>query len=86
MRVLVALVLSVAVALAAAAPHLHLHAAQGGEECAVCQARSGEAATRQSPDLRPADPPVETVAAWPVLRPVAGAPLGAVPGQSPPLA
>jgi len=87
LRNLLALTLSLAVALAAVTPHVHLHAGEpGGVECAVCLARGGEEATRRSPDLRPLDRAVEAPAVAPVLRPIEGAPLGAIPGQSPPLA
>jgi hypothetical protein len=87
MRVLVVAALSLYLALAALAPHVHLHAAgQGADECAVCAARSGEAATRQTPDLMPAAVLAGRVPLAPGLAPVSGAPLGAVPGQSPPRA
>ena len=87
MRVLVAISLAVAVALAAVAPHVHLQAAgAGGEECALCLARGGEVATRRSPDLRPREARAEVAAVAPVQHPHQGAPMGAVPGQSPPLA
>lgn len=86
MRALAALALTVVLALAAAAPHVHL-TPQGGEECAVCLVRAGgDVARCQVPDLAPSDLPVGDAAPSPAPSPVCGAPLGAVPGQSPPSA
>jgi hypothetical protein len=85
MRALLAL--GLALALAAASPATHVHAgAQGDEACAVCLARSGDAATSATPDVAPRVVPVGTPACARGRPPVAGAPLGAIPGQSPPTA
>jgi hypothetical protein len=87
MRAVLAAALSLLVALAALAPHVHT-VSGGAEECAVCVAsgRGAEPAEAQVPDLAP--PPVlaSDVHLAPGLPPVHGAPLGAVPGQSPPRA
>jgi hypothetical protein len=84
MRTVLAAALALALALAAAAPHVHL-GLQGGEECAACQVRSGsDVARSQMPDVAPRAVPAVAVVLAPGLHPVTGAPLGAVPGQSPP--
>jgi hypothetical protein len=49
-------------------------------------ARSGDAATSATPDVAPRVVPVGTPACARGRPPVAGAPLGAIPGQSPPTA
>jgi hypothetical protein len=86
MRALLATALALSIALSAAAPHLHV-GAQGAEECAVCVVRGGgDVARTQTPDLAPADLPAGEVALAPAPSPVSGAPLGAIPGQSPPCA
>jgi hypothetical protein len=85
MRAALAVVLSLYLALIAVAPHAHgLAGGHGAEECAVCVARGGEAASPVVPELAPSALPVGAVAPRPGLAPVTGAPLGAVPGQSPP--
>ena len=85
-RAVLAATLALALTLAAAAPHLHPDA-HGGGGCAVCVVRSGgEVATSQTPDLAPADLPAGEVTLLPPASPVCGAPLGAIPGQSPPRA
>jgi len=87
MRAAVAAALSLYLALVAVAPHAHgLTGGHGGEECAVCVARGGEAAKPQIPCLAPTAVPAGEVVLAPGLAPVAGAPLGAIPGQSPPRA
>lgn len=87
MRVLLAACLSLTLALAAMAPHVHA-GASGAEECAVCVAsgRSAEPASSQTPELAPRAVIGAAPASRPGLAPVLGAPLGAVPGQSPPRA
>jgi len=85
MRTALAAALSLYLALVAVAPHAHgLAGGHGAEECAVCVARGGEVAGPVVPDLAPSPLPVGAVALRPGLAPVVGAPLGAVPGQSPP--
>jgi hypothetical protein len=83
MRALVAAGLALFLALTAAGPHVHT-GSHGTDECAVCVVRSGEAPRDETPDVAPAPlvtgaPPLD-----PGLPPVSGAPLGAIPGQSPP--
>ncbi len=63
----------------------HVHAGPRGEAgCAACIVRSAEPAPVQP--LAPEPAPVARVAAVlaPLEAPRAGAPLGAIPGQSPP--
>lgn len=87
MRAVLSTLLAVHLVLAAIAPHVHLGAeGHGGEPCAVCVTRTAEAATSQTPDLAPAAAPAGLVVLPPGLAPVTGAPLGAIPGQSPPSA
>lgn len=86
MRAVLAATLSLALAVSAVAPHVHVDV-HGADECAVCLVRSGgEVATSRTPDLAPLDLPAGEVAQAPVSRPACGAPLGAIPGQSPPSA
>jgi len=84
MRKLLAAGLALYVVLAAAAPHVHT-GPHGAQECAVCVARTGAVAENATPDLAPVAVLVGEPTAAPGLPPVTGAPLGAVPGQSPPL-
>jgi hypothetical protein len=87
MRVAVAAALSLYLALVAVVPHAHAPGSgHGGEQCAACVARGGEAARSQTPTLAAAELPSGEVVLAPGLSPVVGAPLGAVPGQSPPRA
>ncbi|HEX9307656.1 MAG TPA: hypothetical protein VF894_09210 [Anaeromyxobacter sp.] len=83
MRALLAAGLALFLALTAAAPHVHT-GPRGSEDCVVCVVRHGDAARNEVPDLAP----VAIVADAPQLElglpPVSGAPLGAIPGQSPP--
>ncbi len=83
MRALLAAGLSLFLAVSAGLPHVHT-AAHGADECVVCVARNADVPHDQTPDLAPIAVVVEDPAAAPGLPPVAGAPLGAVPGQSPP--
>jgi hypothetical protein len=81
MRALLAAGLALFLALTAAAPHVHAH---GTDECVVCVVRHGDAARDETPRLAPltivGDAPQVELG----LPPVFGAPLGAIPGQSPP--
>jgi hypothetical protein len=83
MRAFLAAGLALFLVLTAAAPHVHT-GPRGSEACVVCVVRHGDAAHSATPDLAP----VAIVAATPLLElglpPVSGAPLGAIPGQSPP--
>lgn len=74
--------------LAASAAHGHVHAGGDPHEapCAVCQLRSAEPSGAETPDVAPAAFAEGAVARSPGLPPVTGAPLGAIPGQSPPAA
>jgi hypothetical protein len=86
MRAVLAAALSLALVLAAGTPHLHA-SPHGPEECAACVVRSGgDVARCQVPELAPSSRPVGRVPPGPPVSPVSGAPLGAVPGQSPPAA
>jgi hypothetical protein len=82
MRALVAAVLALALLATVAAPHVH--AASGTDECAVCVLRHTDAATVEVPDVAPAVHAAGDVVLAPGFPPVTGAPLGAIPGQSPP--
>ncbi|WP_242333864.1 MULTISPECIES: hypothetical protein [Anaeromyxobacter] len=86
MRALIAAALAAYLALTAIAPHVHLEdPGSGGHPCAVCVSRIGDVATRATPELRPSPLVTGEVILPPGLPPLAGAPLGAVPGQSPPV-
>jgi hypothetical protein len=85
LRALLAIAAAVLVALGAAAPHHHA-AGQGTQECQACLTRTGEEARSTAPDLTPRAVVVEALAPAPGLPPVTGAPMGAIPGQSPPRA
>lgn len=85
MRALVALGLSVFLVLSAGLPHAHA-GPHGAEDCAVCVARNADAARDETPEVAPVAVLAGKPAAVPGLPPVSGAPLGAVPGQSPPVA
>jgi hypothetical protein len=78
-----ALLAAVLVALAWA-PHVH-DGPHGDHDCAACIARGAEPAGYQVPDLAPRPALREAPTPAPVLAIPAGAPLGAVPGQSPPV-
>ena len=82
MRVLVAATLALLLTASVAAPHLH--AAPAGDECAACVVRSGEAAESKTPGLAPLPLALGELVLEPQSLPGDGAPLGAIPGQSPP--
>ncbi len=84
-RFVFAIATAVLVLLAAGAPHAH-DGRLGTHACAACLAAGAEAASCETPDVAPRR---LVVAALPQVAPeppVTGAPLGAVPGQSPPAA
>jgi len=85
MRTLVAAALALGLVLTVAAPHVH-PAGRGGDECAVCIVRHSDVPRSMTPDLAPRAFHAESVVVEPGLAPVFGAPLGAIPGQSPPAA
>ena len=82
MRALVAATLVAVLAVSAAGPHVHVgfdrHA------CAVCVLHHTDVPRSEAPDVAPIVEEHGEVVASPGLPPVTGAPLGAVPGQSPP--
>jgi hypothetical protein len=85
MRALVAAGLALFLVLSAATPHVHT-GEHADESCAVCVARHADVPRTELPDLAPAAV-VEATASLAIgLPPVDGAPLGAIPGQSPPRA
>lgn len=84
MRTLLAAGLALFLVLVAAAPHVHASAADDGHGCAACVVRQGDAARDETPELAPAPLTAAAAAAEVGLPPVFGAPLGAIPGQSPP--
>ncbi len=83
MRALLAATLAVLVVLAAAVPHEHLRT-HGAADCIACAVGQGDAARDETPDVAPATVISAAPAAEPQAAPVSGAPLGAIPGQSPP--
>jgi hypothetical protein len=86
MRAVIAAALSLFLVLLAIAPHVHHEGPHGTEECAVCVSRGADVPRAQTPDVEPVALPAGDAPLAPGLAPVAGAPLGAVPGQSPPRA
>ncbi|HYG69410.1 MAG TPA: hypothetical protein VD838_17180 [Anaeromyxobacteraceae bacterium] len=90
MRTLFAAVLATALLLSAAGTHAHAKAdaqhAPHGERCAVCVLRAAELPPQVEPDLAPRSVPLGAAPQDPGASPVTGAPLGAIPGQSPPCA
>jgi hypothetical protein len=68
-----------------AAPHHH-DSPIGSHECLACTAGGARESRDETPRLERPVASAERLPALPGLPPVAGAPLGAVPGQSPPLA
>jgi hypothetical protein len=85
MRALIAAGLAVLLALSAAAPHVHT-GAQGVQDCVACVARNADVARNETPELAPLSSFTREAPLSPGLPPVTGAPLGAIPGQSPPRA
>jgi hypothetical protein len=75
-----------ALVVAAAAPHVHAHAAASGDERAVCTLRHTAPPRSALPDVAPVVHVAALPSSAPALPPCCGAPLGAVPGQSPPAA
>jgi hypothetical protein len=84
MRALVAATLALLLTAVVVAPHVH--AASTGEECSACVVRGGEVAESQVPDLSPLPLALGELMAELTSLPRDGAPLGAIPGQSPPRA
>ena len=84
MRALAAAGLALVLLVAAAGPHVHT-AAHGTESCAVCVARHADVPSTPTPDVAPIAVVTDAPELAPTWPPVPGAPLGAVPGQSPPV-
>ncbi|HTN52406.1 MAG TPA: hypothetical protein VML50_08410 [Anaeromyxobacter sp.] len=84
MRVLLATGIAIFLIVAAGAPHVH--GARGAQDCAVCVARAAEPLGDPTTDLQPIRAFATPIPPAPGLAPVHGAPLGAIPGQSPPTA
>jgi hypothetical protein len=85
MRAVAACLLVLTLLAAEAIPHAYVHAI-GGDECAVCVLGHSAPAASAQPDVAPQVVVADEVVCAPGLPPVSGAPLGAVPGQSPPVA
>jgi len=85
MRAALALLGVLAVLATAVAPHHH-GGALGSHACAACVTRGGEPARDEAPDVAPPATHARLVASPPRQATASGAPQGAVPGQSPPLA
>jgi hypothetical protein len=83
MRAALAAALALLVLLGAGAPHVHA-GPRGEHDCVACSARGAEEARSETPDLAPVAHPSGPAPHRPGLAPVTGAPLGAIPGQSPP--
>lgn len=83
LRTVVAAGLALFLVFTAGAPHVH-EGAHGVEHCAVCVARHADVPLGELPDLAPVPALAVEIQLAPGLAPVTGAPLGAIPGQSPP--
>jgi hypothetical protein len=85
LRLLVAIATVALLLAGVAAPHHH--AASGGvHECVACTVGGSLEARDATPTLAPPARAPIALATGPAADPTAGFPLGAVPGQSPPLA
>lgn len=82
-RPVVSAVLVVVLFALAGAPHVH-QGPHGDHDCPACLARTVEAARTEAPDVAPVSEPLVEVVAEPFEIVPWGAPLGAIPGQSPP--
>jgi hypothetical protein len=83
-RFLVAIATAVVLVASVAAPHHH--SAPGGvHECVACTVGGALEARDATPAIAPPPPVRVASAASPAAATTAGFPLGAVPGQSPPL-
>jgi len=83
-RFVFAIVAASVLLLGVAAPHHH-GGSGGVHECVACTVGGALEARDATPGLSPPPPVRVVVATGPVADPVSGFPLGAVPGQSPPL-
>ncbi|MEY2667921.1 MAG: hypothetical protein RJA59_559 [Pseudomonadota bacterium] len=84
MRLLVAIATAAMLLVGVATPHHH-GAAGGVHECVACTVGAGLEARDATPDLAPPVSHAVALVLPPGPSPVTGFPLGAVPGQSPPL-
>ncbi len=85
MRAALALFAALLVLVAAGVPHHH-DGVFGRHACVACTSGGAESAEPQTPDVAPAPSFTPLAAEAPEGAPATGAPLGAVPGQSPPVA
>ncbi len=85
MRAALAIATVLLLVLAAAAPHAH-GGPLGSHGCVACVAAGAEEATAPVPEAAPLPEQPGRVVAPRTVAAVSGAPLGAVPGQSPPIA
>lgn len=83
MRALLAAVLTLGLVLTAAAPHVHV-AGRDESNCAACVVRRGDVARKETPDAGLLPLPAAAPQLEPLSVSASGAPLGAIPGQSPP--
>jgi hypothetical protein len=90
MRALCSALLGALLLITAAGPHVHkgtdAQQASHGSHCAVCAARGADVARDATPDVTPRVVVLGAAPLAPGLPPVTGAPMGAIPGQSPPRA
>jgi hypothetical protein len=84
-RIVLAALFAAYIALVAAMPHGH-GGAHDEHECIACSTAASEVCEPASPDIAPRALPLELLALEPESVPSSGAPLGAIPGQSPPAA
>jgi hypothetical protein len=82
MRAFLAAGLALFLVLTAAPPHVH--SSGGGDECATCVLRHTAPPQSATPDVAPIVHAAGETSYAPGLPRVAGFPLGAIPGQSPP--
>ncbi len=85
MRAAVAILSALLVLAGAAAPHHHV-GVQGTHGCLACMTRGAEPAHDETPRPVPVQAPLELAQVEPESVVSCGAPLGAIPGQSPPIA
>ncbi|HET6437747.1 MAG TPA: hypothetical protein VFG59_06785 [Anaeromyxobacter sp.] len=83
MRAVLGALLAAALVASAASPHVHT-AAAGDHDCPACLARTVEAAHDSTPDVVPTRVRFLVLVKEPTEVVPVGAPLGAIPGQSPP--
>lgn len=85
MRALLAAALALVLVAAVAAPHVHAQATTtSSDECTLCTVRHAAPPPIAVPDVAPIVLVAGAVPCAPGLPPVFGAPLGSMPGQSPP--